>query len=71
MDFCGKTKNVNISETVRDKVILTEFWTCRVVEKYSKQNFKISIFATSGGHLLVKNEKIVNISDTVRDSDFD
>ena len=38
LNFCGKTKNVNILETVRDRAISTEFLTRRVVEEYSVQN---------------------------------
>ena len=51
LNFCEKRKNLNISETVRDRAIWTEFLTHRVVEKYSVQNYKISIFATFGSHL--------------------
>ena len=35
LNFCGKTKNVNISETVRDRAISIEFFTRRVVAEYS------------------------------------
>ena len=68
LDFCGKTKNVTISETVRDRAISTEFSSHRVVERYYIQNRKISIFATFGGHLeFLRKTKNVNISETVRD----
>ena len=51
LNFCEKQKNLNISQTVRDRAVWTEFLTHRVVEKYSVQNLKVSIFATFGGHL--------------------
>ena len=38
LNFCEKRKNLNISETVRDRAISTEFLTRRVVGKYSIQN---------------------------------
>ena len=38
LNFCEKQKNLNISETVRDRAIWTEFLTRRVVGKYSIQN---------------------------------
>ena len=38
LEFLQKTKNINISETVRDRAIWTEFLTHRVVAKYSIQN---------------------------------
>ena len=38
LNFCEKRKNLNISETVRDRAIWTEFLTRRVVGKYSIQN---------------------------------
>ena len=68
LNFCEKRINLNISETVRDRAIWTEFLTHRVVEKYSVQNFKISIFATFGGHLeFLRKQKNLNISQTLRD----
>ena len=69
MNFCEKQKNVNISETVRDRAISTEFSTRWVVERYHRQNRKISFFATFGGHLgfFAEKQKNVNISETVRD----
>ena len=51
LDFCGKWKSVNISKTVRNIVISSEFLTHRVLQEYSMQRGKISIFATFGGHL--------------------
>ena len=38
LGFLRKTENVNISETARDTVILTEFLTRRVIAKYPIQN---------------------------------
>ena len=35
LNFCEKRKNLNISETVRDRAIWIEFLTRRVVGKYS------------------------------------
>ena len=42
---------MNISKTVRDRAISSEFLTHRVVQEYPMQRGKISIFATFGGHL--------------------
>ena len=47
----GKIKRVNISKTIRDRAILSEFLTHGVVQEYPIQRKKISIFATFGGHL--------------------
>ena len=47
LDFCG----VNISKTVRDGTISSEFLIYRVVQDYPMQRGTISIFATFGGHL--------------------
>ena len=44
-------KSVNISKTVRDRAILSEFFTHRVVQECPMRRGKISIFATFGGHL--------------------
>ena len=44
-------KNVNISKTVRDTVISSEFLTHRVVQECPMQRGKISLFATFGSHL--------------------
>ena len=38
LGFLRKIENVNISETARDGVILTEFLTRRVIAKYPIQN---------------------------------
>ena len=38
LEFLQKTKNINISESIRDRAILTEFLTHRVVAKYSILN---------------------------------
>ena len=35
LGFLRKTENVNISETIRDRAISTEFLTHMVVEEYS------------------------------------
>ena len=43
-------KSVNISKTLRDRAISSEFLTHRVVQD-PMQGGKISIFATFGGHL--------------------
>ena len=45
MNFCGKTKNVNISETVRDRAILTEILTHMVVVEYY-------VHPPGGGHII-------------------
>ena len=49
--FAENEKSVNISKTVRDRAISTEFLTRSVVQEYPMQRGKISIFATFGGHL--------------------
>ena len=51
LGFSGKCKSVNISKPVRDRAILSEFLTCRVVQEYPMQRGIILIFATFGGHL--------------------
>ena len=60
---------MNISKTVRDRVILSRFLTHRVVQECPVARGKISIFATFGGHLrfLAENEKSVDISKIIRD----
>ena len=45
-DFNGKWKSVNISKTVRDRAILSEFLTRRLVQECPMQRGKMSIFAT-------------------------
>ena len=52
-------KRVNISKTIRDRAISSEFLTRRVVQECPIQRGEISIFATFGGHLgfLRKMEK--------------
>ena len=42
---------MNISNTVRDRAISSEFLTHRVVQEYPMQRGKISIFVTFDGHL--------------------
>ena len=42
---------MNISKTVRDRAISSEFLTERLAQQCPKQSGKISIFATFGGHL--------------------
>ena len=51
LGFLRKIKSVNILKTVRDRAILSEFLTHRVVQEGPIQRGKISIFATFGGHL--------------------
>ena len=50
LDFSGKGKSVNISKTVRDRPILSKFFTHRVLQEYPVPGKKFSDFATSGGH---------------------
>ena len=66
-------KMTNISQTVRDRAISSEFLTCRVVEEYPMQRGKISIFATFGGHLgfLQKMKKCEYLENHTRESDFE
>ena len=59
LGFLRKTENVNISETARDRVILTEFLTRRVIAKYPPLLAAILDFCGK--------PKNVNISETVRD----
>ena len=42
--FLQNTKSANISKTVRDRVILSEFLTCRVVQEYLVAILKIFKF---------------------------
>ena len=49
--FAENEKGVNISKTVRDRAISSQFLTHRVVQECPMQKEKISIFATFGGHL--------------------
>ena len=49
--ICGKYNFENISETVRDRAISSEFLTQRVVQVYPVRRGKISIFTTFDGHL--------------------
>ena len=59
---------LSISQTVRDRAISSEFFTCRVVQESPVQRGIISIFTTFGGHLgFLREMKRVNISKTVRD----
>ena len=59
---------MNISKTVRDRAISSEFLTRRVAQECTVQRGKISILATFGGHLrFLRKMKSVNISKTVRD----
>ena len=73
LDFSGKWKSVNISKTVRDRAISSEFLTRRVVQDSLVQRGKISIFATFGGHLgfLRKMEKCQYLENRRRHSDFE
>ena len=47
------TKSANISKTVRDRAVVSEFLTRRVVQEYSVAILKISNFTIFGGHLEV------------------
>ena len=47
----AEKKIENISETVRDRAILSKLLAQRVVKGYPMQKGKFSIFATFGGHL--------------------
>ena len=59
---------MNISKTVRDRTILSDFLTCMVVQECPMQRGKISIFATFGGHLgFLRKINIENIFEMVRD----
>ena len=57
---------MNISKTVRDRAISSEFLTRRVVQECPMQRGKESIFTTFGGHLefwwpswiFAENEKV-------------
>ena len=73
MDFVENKKSVNISKTVRDKAISSEFLTHRVVQEHSIQRVKISIFATFGGHLGLKRKmkKCEYLENRKRESDFE
>ena len=66
---------MNISKTVRDRAISSEFLTRRVVQEYFVPRGKISIFGTFGGHLgfsrKMKNcEYLETVRDTVISSEF-
>ena len=47
----AENEKVNISKNVRDRAILSEFLTRRVVQECPMQKGKTSIFATFGSHL--------------------
>ena len=68
LNFCEKRKNLNISETVRDRAIWTEFLTHRVVGKYSIQIEKFQFLPLLAAILnFCGKTKNVNILETVRD----
>ena len=70
MNFCGKRKNVNISETVRDSD-LDRIFDPQGMERVFYVKLKNFNFATFGGHLgFLRKTENVNISETARDSDF-
>ena len=73
LGFLRKRKSVNISKTVRDRAISSEFLTRRVVQESLVQRGEISIFATFGGHLefLRKMEKCQYLENHRRHSDFE
>ena len=59
---------MNISKTVRERAILSDFFTHRVVQECPMQKGKISIFATFGGYLGFQQKiNIENIFKMVRD----
>ena len=64
---------MNISKTVRDRAISSEFLTRRVAQECPVQRGKISIFATFGGHLrfLRKMKKCQYLKNRKRSSDFE
>ena len=65
---------MNISKTVRDRAILSEFLTRRItVQDYPMERGKFSIFATFGGHFgfLWKMKKCVYLENRTRESDFE
>ena len=64
---------MNISKTVRDRAISSEFLTRRVAQECPVQRGKISIFATFGGHLrsLRKMKKCQSLENRKRSSDFE
>ena len=64
---------MNISKTVRDRAISSEFLTRRVAQECLVQRGKISIFATFGGHFgfLRKIEKCQYLENRKRYSDFE
>ena len=72
LNFCLKHKSVSISETVRDRVILTKFSTHRVYVVYWRLSPKITFppFLAAILNFCVKH-KSAFILETVRDSDFD
>ena len=64
---------MNISKTVRDRAISSEFLTRRVtVQEYPIQRGKFSIFAIFGGHFgfLRKMKKCEYLENRTRESDF-
>ena len=73
LDFRGKWKSVNISKTVRDRAILSEFLSHSVVQECPVQRRKISIFATFGGHFgfSQKMKKCQYLENRKRYSDFE
>ena len=64
---------MNISKTIRDRAISSEFLTCKVVQECPVQRGKISIFATFGGlfGFLRKIEKCQYLENRKRWSDFE
>ena len=64
---------MNISKTVRDRAISSEFLTRRVAQECPVQRGKISIFASFGGHFgfLRKIEKCQYLENRKRSSDFE
>ena len=63
----------NISQTVKDRAISSDFLTHRVVQEYPMQRGKISIFATFGSYLgiLRKMKKCEYLENRMRQSDFE
>ena len=73
LDFSTNSKSVNISKTIRDRAISSEFLTHRILQEYTMQWRKFSIFATFGGHLgfLRKTKKCEYLENHKRYSDFE
>ena len=59
LDFSGKWKSVNISKTVRDRAISSEFLTHRVVQECPVQRGKFQFSPLSAASwIFAENEKV-------------